>query len=107
MYAFLGPLVSWYASLTFLPPPSLPCPQVRAGGEDVDMAVQENQLDIVRLLVSHGADLNITDESGIVSGDTCTCTIAQYSCFSSRWGMFITQWGYYIVCLLVTVAVLE
>ena len=39
--------------------------QVRAGGEDAESAVHENQLDIVRLLVSHGADLNITDESGI------------------------------------------
>ena len=39
---------------------------MRAGGEDAESAVHENQLDIVRLLVSHGADLNITDETGKV-----------------------------------------
>lgn len=39
---------------------------MRAGGEDAESAVHENQLDIVRLLVSHGADLNIIDETGEV-----------------------------------------
>ena len=37
---------------------------MRAGGEDAESAVHENQLDIVRLLVSHGADLNIVDDAG-------------------------------------------
>lgn len=37
---------------------------MRAGGEDAELAVHENQLDIVRLLVSHGADLNIIDDAG-------------------------------------------
>lgn len=41
-----------------------PLSQVRAGGEDAERVVHENQLDIVRLLVSHGADLSITDEAG-------------------------------------------
>ena len=44
--------------------------QVRAGGEDAERVVHENQLDIVRLLVSHGADLGVTDEAGMCT--TCT-----------------------------------
>ena len=39
---------------------------MRAGGEDAERVVHENQLDIVRLLVAHGADLAITDESGTI-----------------------------------------
>ena len=57
----------------------LPPTQVRAGGEDADVAVQENQLDIVRLLVSHGADLNIEDESGTVA-HKIVCSIPAGTC---------------------------
>ena len=39
---------------------------MRAGGEDAERVVHENQLDIVRLLVAHGADLSITDEAGTI-----------------------------------------
>lgn len=42
---------------------------MRAGGEDAERVVHENQLDIVRLLVSHGADLGITDEAGTIIKD--------------------------------------
>jgi hypothetical protein len=45
---------------------SLSLSQVRAGGEDAERVVHENQLDIVRLLVAHGADLSITDEAGTI-----------------------------------------
>ena len=53
--------------------PLLSLRQVRAGGEDAESAVHKNQLDIVQLLVSHGADLTITDESGtVLHARTCT-----------------------------------
>ena len=45
---------------------SLSLSQVRAGGEDAEIVVHENQLDIVRRLVAHGADRSITDESGTI-----------------------------------------
>ena len=39
-------------------------PQVPGEKYDSEARIQDNQMDIVRLLVAHGADLNITDDSG-------------------------------------------
>ena len=41
------------------------CLQVpKAQGRDSEARIHDNQMDIVKLLVSHGADLKITDHSG-------------------------------------------